>query len=174
MTRRAHADRTTALTAIYAKLPTIQCQGLCHDTCGPIQMTPTEHRRIQQRHGVSIPDRTIRDGAATCEALTILKRCGVYPDRPLLCRLWGLLTIMPCTYGCKPDRYLSATEGYELLAQAYQIDGDHQRAAQFRAIAPPTLNPTQTAQLTTALRAFIGGQATAADTETRVRQVHDG
>jgi hypothetical protein len=162
--RRSHAERATALTNIYNQLPTINCQGLCADSCGPIQMTPTEHRRIQTRHNITIPDRGLHDAGATCEALTMFGRCHVYPDRPLLCRLWGLLDILPCVYGCQPDRYLTAAEGYELLAQAYEIDGDTVKARQFRqsAAAGPAAHA--------AVKSFIAGQATLADTMARIRE----
>lgn len=146
--------RAAAFDRLYAELPTIDCQGLCHDSCGPIGMTPTEHRRTTQA-GVSIPhadDPNSGPLPATCPALTLLKRCAVYGQRPTICRLWGLTESMPCTYGCRPEGgLLSDAEGYEFLARAYELDGQHQRAAQLRA---PFADPDEAAHHRRVLKAF--------------------
>lgn len=41
--------------------------------------------------------------------------CSVYEDRPMLCRLWGLVEGMKCQWGCVPERYLTDREGREFL-----------------------------------------------------------
>lgn len=46
------------LDALYAEVPTIDCQGLCWDSCGRIDMSNAERRRIQAERGVDIPDGT--------------------------------------------------------------------------------------------------------------------
>jgi hypothetical protein len=33
------------LDALYAQLPTIKCQGFCHDSCGPIDLSVRERTR---------------------------------------------------------------------------------------------------------------------------------
>lgn len=98
------------LDQIYAEVPELECQGLCAESCGPIVVGRAERRRIQQRHGV-----TVLNLQPDCNALTILRRCSVYPDRPLLCRLWGVVESMPCPWGCTPARVLSDAEGHVLL-----------------------------------------------------------
>ena len=134
---RRPADKAAALQAVYAQVPAIECRGQCWDSCGPIELTRTERRRIAAGSGVEIADRLPLHlpggGEVACAALTFpLRRCGVYELRPLICRLWGVLDGMPCTYGCVPERYLTMAEGYELLARAADLDGDAGKAAMYR------------------------------------------
>jgi hypothetical protein len=105
-----------ALEQIYADVPAIDCQGLCHESCGPIIVDKPERDSIQRRHGVEV-GRLAWD----CPALTLLKRCGVYEDRPLICRLWGVVESMPCEWGCRPERYLTDAEGFALLARVREV-----------------------------------------------------
>lgn len=126
MSRRS--EQAAALAAVYDQIPAIDCLGLCHRSCGPIRMTQLEHDTIQQRHGVDIP----QTGMATCPALTILNRCAVHPDRPVVCRLWGIVDSLPCPHGCRPATTLTDRHGYDLLAQAADIDGDRAAGRRFR------------------------------------------
>lgn len=121
---RITPSQEAALRAAWAKLPTIECRGLCHDTCTSIRMTTPEHA-LTERAGVAIPDRTHRDGTAVCEALTMFGQCFVYDNRPTICRLWGLVEALPCSYGCRPEGgLLSDAEGFGVLAEVYEIAGE--------------------------------------------------
>ena len=51
MTERASAD---AVADIYAEVPSLQCLGKCQEACGPIEMSPVERRRMEER-GDDIP-----------------------------------------------------------------------------------------------------------------------
>lgn len=119
----------TALRELWATLPGIDCRGQCWDSCGPIRMTGPEHA-LTERAGFPIPDGVYEGNAALCPALTILKRCAVYDDRPSICRLWGISEGMPCTYGCQPDggRLLTDRETWAVLAEAFRIAGDAESA----------------------------------------------
>ncbi len=126
------------LDELYAKIPRIECRGQCWDTCGPIDMATAERTRINDVAGVDIPRGTFAyDGPSTCPALGMMKTCTVYEIRPLICRLWGVAEGMPCTYGCRPERYLTEAETYELLAQAHDISGDQEMAKMVRAANDP-------------------------------------
>lgn len=104
------------LDALYAELPTIECQGYCASSCGPIQMTEPEWKRIRLRLGF-----TPQAISTTCPML-VRDRCSVYPLRPLICRLWGIVERMPCPWGCEPEpRHLTTRESYLLLARAQMI-----------------------------------------------------
>lgn len=130
-------DKRAQLDALYAELPTIECQRKCALACGPIDMSNTERERIAEL-GVTIP---VFTGAAaqrwadnekidTCRALKphpLMKNqgiCGVYEVRPMICRLWGLTESMPCEWGCKPSRVMSDAEGFEYLSRSLAISGD--------------------------------------------------
>lgn len=109
-------EQARALDALYAELPTIDCQGLCSSSCGPIEMVEPEWRRIQLRLG-----RTPRAISTTCPML-VRERCSVYALRPLICRLWGVVVRMPCPWGCEPSpRYLTTRESFQMLVRAEMI-----------------------------------------------------
>lgn len=134
------SQRIAALDAVYAKLPRLECRGLCHDSCGPIFMTTLEGQRIRQRTGRNLtvspagPDRPGR--WLVCSALTDDNRCAVYDIRPMICRLWGMTRALQCTYGCVPEGgFLSEREAYRLLAEAAEAAGDYVDADHLRVAA---------------------------------------
>lgn len=109
-----------SLERIYRAVPTVACRGLCSDSCGPIDMSIEERRRIAA-HGVNIPPAAdaltaIREGrpVADCPALDD-GRCTVYDDRPLICRLWGAVESMPCPHGCEATPGLLMDAGAHIL-----------------------------------------------------------
>lgn len=93
-----------SLERIYRAVPTVECRGLCAQSCGPIDMSDAERNRIEAR-GVTMPkreqlmDNIIERGTCDCPAL-VDERCSIYDDRPLICRLWGAVESMPCPHGC--------------------------------------------------------------------------
>jgi hypothetical protein len=108
---------------LYAHIPPVPCKGLCHESCGPIGLTPAEQARLREA-GVRIPDSAMRlklglPVAATCPALTPLKRCAAYEARPMICFL--------------PSAWIYTSEGpkriHEILAgdRVYGADGSLQR-----------------------------------------------
>lgn len=115
------SDRSAekALDALYAELPSINCQGHCWTSCGPVRMSRVEWARILRRR----PEATMMRPDGMCPLLTPGHRCGVYSNRPMLCRLWGLVEEMPCVYGCVPEngRLLSTEEGFEFLRRANEL-----------------------------------------------------
>lgn len=135
--RRAAPDVQAQLDAVYASLPSIECRGQCWDSCGSIGMTRVEQRRIAEQHGRTLPlvAAFAAQGDGLCPALTMLGRCSVYADRPLICRLWGLVPSMACNFGCRPEGGLMAErDGHLALARVAEIAGDHGLAAQIRAL----------------------------------------
>lgn len=108
-----------AVRALYDEVPDVECRGLCHGACGPIRMSVAEHDRIREAHGVEIPT----SGVQRCPALGLFKQCTVYEDRPMLCRLWGATTEMPCRYGCRPRVYLRPDAGRRLLDESIRLGG---------------------------------------------------
>lgn len=111
------------LDAIYATLPTIDCKGLCHDSCGVVPMSRVESRRILEREGMEKAPPLVKDeeGAWTCPLLTADKRCRVYDIRPLICRLYGVVQGMQCPHGCAPSTLLPDSEGGRLLRLVMEI-----------------------------------------------------
>lgn len=104
--------------ALYAEVPTLECQRKCGSFCGPICMSRTEWRRITDeiRHE---PSATPLMVSLTCPLLLPgIGACSVYAIRPLICRLWGTVESMKCPWGCVPSRWLTDEEGKGLLMRA--------------------------------------------------------
>lgn len=120
-------NRRRLLDALYAQVPGIDCRGLCWGSCGPIEMSSAERRRIAAA-GYDIPPATPEmlagDRPIYCPALGAGRRCAVYDIRPMICRLWGVSVDMPCMHGCRPGRYLTREESMGLLAAASDAAGD--------------------------------------------------
>jgi len=114
------------MDALYAELPKLECKGRCQDSCGPIEMTPVERRRIEAT-GTHIPELSIarfKPGCEDCSALDFAGRCSVYDIRPMICRLWGVTEAMPCPFGCVPEGgHISREEGFEFLRRSFEIGG---------------------------------------------------
>lgn len=133
---------------LYAELPTIECKGYCANSCGPIDMSNVERSRLSDL-GVDIPIyskaqhaawmdqlRTYGEESLDCPALVDKKsnpfapkmrmgRCSVYEDRPLICRLWGVVESMPCESGCVVSpRMLTDAEAFDFIFRALDIGGD--------------------------------------------------
>ena len=97
------------------ELPQLVCQRKCQDSCGPIQATPRERMHILwTHHRVLAPDHT----GTRCRLLTESGDCAVYADRPMICRLWGVVETMRCPHGCVPERWLTDEEGFAYLTEA--------------------------------------------------------
>jgi hypothetical protein len=124
------------LDALYAKLPTINCKGLCWTSCGPIDMSIAERKRITDL-GVTIPKFTEEAAARwannehvdLCPAFSMgavdgaHPGCTVYEARPTVCRIWGVTESMQCEWGCEATGTLSNLQAFQLLAEADLIGG---------------------------------------------------
>lgn len=117
--------------AVYATLPTIACKGLCYACCGPIILTQAEYARLPQTPAMlGFPEGRLSDpvillkpkeGTEECVHLTEEKRCAVYANRPLICRLWGVAEGMECPYGCEVTGMVTREEAGNLIrASLYQ------------------------------------------------------
>lgn len=103
---------------LYRRIPEIHCKGLCADSCGVIVLQEQEMQAIGE-----VPPKTLADGLA-CPLLTAKGQCSAYANRPLICRLWGVIKIRTfrCPHGCRPKRWLSDDEGRALIDEALAID----------------------------------------------------
>jgi len=178
--RRAVRDVAAQLDAIYARLPTVACQGKCAIACGAIPLTDAEARRLQVVthrkprtvlgfNGLVdfVPERAIE----RCIYLTEHDRCSAYAVRPLICRVWGVVSTLSCHHGCVPDRWLSESDFLRLAQAVERIGGGRQlRTAlsgltlhgdSFGRIGKPTVPEAEVlanAERTRGLRALHGGR----------------
>lgn len=177
MSRKSYREAFAKLDALYARLPTIQCQGRCALACGPIPLTDLEAQRLKS--ATHQTPRTVPDNR--CVYLSPAGRCRAYAARPLICRAYGLLQGLCCPHGCVPDRWLTEKQFLELAVAIERVGGgrvirttDDGLAAQpgesFRAIATrvalvghrPIDEMEANAARTRALRALHGGRVLAA------------
>ena len=102
----------------------MDCKGLCLDACGPIHASEHERARLHPRlklhrrgDGNILFDLLFNK---PCPALRD-KRCSVYSDRPLICRLYGATEVLRCPHGCEPERLLTRDEAAALLREADEL-----------------------------------------------------
>ena len=102
-----------------ARVDSLQCKGLCQDSCGPI---PFPKRIRQEYPEMKLPSnpyiveiRKYSKGIYVCPFLKEGK-CSIYEKRPAICHLWGAIETLPCPYGCKPNGpLLTKKEGHQYL-----------------------------------------------------------
>lgn len=132
-TRKPHTPATpdpeavAALEALYAQLPALRCKGACADSCvAGLGMTPLEHQRVAAA-GVPIPLREGNPGpqrGTRCPALSAIDTCRVYEVRPMICRLFGLISAMRCEAGCVPEGgWLDDRQAMALMVEVMVVGG---------------------------------------------------
>jgi hypothetical protein len=121
MSRRTDADVIAKIDALYARLPTVPCQGRCAGSCGPIPLSVVEADRLRRATHQRL--RTVGPAGASCAYLSASGRCTVYALRPAICRLYGALKRLCCPFGCVPERWVSDHEALALLQAVEAIGG---------------------------------------------------
>ena len=106
----------TDFAALYRRIPSAQCKGLCWGACGPILVQADELTAIEEADGTGVKR---EDGL--CPYLNSEQRCSVYEARPLICRLYGVVEGLPCPHDCISLRTLSNEEVEQLLFEAARI-----------------------------------------------------
>ena len=120
-------EKKDTIESLYANLPKIHCKGLCHASCGPIPMSAAEDIKISELYphldmGTESLLARARNGEFKCSALTKDNRCSIYKDRPLVCRLYGVVKKMACPYGCKPSRFMPEAKSRDLINRMDKIE----------------------------------------------------
>ena len=117
-------SRNKKLLALYSKIPEIECQGLCHQSCTIVPAAKIEIKRARARMGGKNPFNPInmakdshRDGKIPSCAALKNKRCSIYTARPAICRLYGVAEGLKCPFGCEPKKKLTKQEAYDLIRE---------------------------------------------------------
>jgi hypothetical protein len=116
-------DVDAELEAIYARIPDVQCKGLCQDACGPITGGHRELVRMKRAGVTLLPVLAQVEALATtgytCPAL-VDGRCSGYAVRVAICRAWGAVEDLRCPHGCAPadGRLLTTAEAHALIDAA--------------------------------------------------------
>lgn len=112
-----------AREAIYAKIPEVNCKGLCVANCGPILCSKGEAHEIEKWTGQNIMEWADQPAplAVRISPCTFLLagRCSIYSMRPAICRLFGAVdhAMLRCPHGCRPEKYLTERESRAILAE---------------------------------------------------------
>lgn len=110
-----------SLALIYAKVPKLECRGLCQECCGPIDHLGPEKEIFEKATGRPFPDPfvVLQSTGLRCPELSVAGQCNAYSVRPLICRLWGVVDVdgMRCPHVCRPTRYLTDDESRRLMAE---------------------------------------------------------
>lgn len=116
-------------------LPTMQGCHNCGECCGPAHATPEEAAVIGEyitANGIGWQE---QPDVQRCGFLRGRdNQCAIYPVRPLICRMFGVVEEMPCSYHPEEARQVSVkpTElaklgynqaGARLLAEWFALDG---------------------------------------------------
>lgn len=109
------------LQEIYSKIPRLNCIRKCSESCGPIPLSPAEADELVPKtapeHLVTnaFPIIMFNEATNSCPHLSTEGSCAVYENRPLICRLYGVVKAMRCPYGCKPLAWLRDEKARQLL-----------------------------------------------------------
>ena len=96
---------------LYRRIPAFRCKPGCSACCGPVPFSCNEWERI--------PDRKMAAGIDCPYAGP--RGCAIYEKRPFMCRLFGAAASLPCPFGCRPDRMLSAEEAAALTRRYMEL-----------------------------------------------------
>jgi len=125
-------------------LPDIDCELKCADACGTLSISDFEENQLmtkitKKKYGIEyvrlgtveenrlkiIEHKTSHQPSCQCLAkcpyLTNNNLCGIHLDRPVICRLYGIVEDFKCKYGCTPDRYLKKDEAHRILRRLNQL-----------------------------------------------------
>lgn len=115
-----------ALTAAAARrsIPTFDCKLGCHDCCGLVPFSDAEKQAAMKRRPLEQWERFSAESWVPKAALDTFRcpfltatGCGIYDDRPMVCRLFGAVDhpMMTCPKGCGPERKLSDVQSRALI-----------------------------------------------------------
>lgn len=92
----------------------LDCLGYCYFSCTLWTSSLKETEQLPKKEPTSL----------ICPYLTDTNRCSEHTKRPIICKLWGSVTNMKCSWGCKPKgEYLTTEEAQNLLKKSFEIGG---------------------------------------------------
>ncbi|MFH1102096.1 MAG: YkgJ family cysteine cluster protein [Methanobacteriota archaeon] len=113
------------LQQIYAQIPDCECVH-CHQCCGPIAWFKPEELLIRDflnKQGMEYVVWTTEEFTQHNNRCPYLKqdRCSIYPVRPIVCRLQGIIPQLPCqqhgTMSISPQQHASIKQSMDALVR---------------------------------------------------------
>ena len=94
----------TEIQKLYLQIPASSCREGCFECCtNMVQFAAEESERAGEY---------TYDGI--CGFLDENKKCGIYNDRPLVCRIYGVSEILICE-DCEPETLLNEFETRDII-----------------------------------------------------------
>lgn len=96
-------DFKNELEKIYALIPEIDCKQGCHACCGPINWSPVEDiviKEFMKNNNIKDIHWSVEQYVANDLLCPYLEdgKCIIYPVRPIICRLQGHVSKLPCPH----------------------------------------------------------------------------
>ncbi|WP_422445997.1 YkgJ family cysteine cluster protein [Thermoanaerobacterium sp. DL9XJH110] len=113
------------------RIPEHKCHN-CGECCGPVMATEKEIEKIR-KYVRDMPKeykeklKNQEKAILTCPYRDIEnKRCAIYPVRPTICRMFGVVKGMQCIYGNTAEldgsQFLDRTKEYYILPNFMELD----------------------------------------------------
>ena len=100
----------TDIQSLYLRIPGSRCKDGCFECCtNSVQFAKEEAERAGEYKYNGI-----------CPFLDENKKCGVYENRPLVCRIYGASEIMVCE-DCEPESWLNEEETRAIIKEYARI-----------------------------------------------------
>lgn len=133
----------TRLEAIYKQIPSSTCPPRCGKCCGVLFPSLAEIRNVKDWcfvHHIAYKEFTLELG--DCRPyLSTEKHCLIYPVRPFLCRILGVIEPLPCPLNrCTPSRVLNGPCSDALYKAIYLTGKEKPRTEKHRAWLRPIID----------------------------------
>lgn len=118
------SKKLRVLREVWDAMPSIECKGLCWQSCSTVPVFPVELELLEERagHKLNTIPLSYADGrvvglgrfAEPCPFL-VLQRCTAREVRPTVCRAFGVVDGLRCPHGCQPTRLLTDEQQFQLF-----------------------------------------------------------
>jgi len=126
-------NKKKRLFDLYKMIPEFKCKDKCGDCCGYISFSRYELKIIKRylkRNNLKIkvhPNKPLTRffnsyiiGDPFCPFLTKDKKCLIYPVRPTICRLFGVIKELKCPHK-EPEQYFSSDMALYILREVAKL-----------------------------------------------------
>ena len=98
------------LKKIRKSIPKFTCKPGCHACCGPVPFSKEEWKRVKDK----------REPAKALGCAYLGKDgCEIYDERPMMCRLFGVVENLQCPHGGKPAKMMLGRDSYKIIKNLY-------------------------------------------------------
>jgi uncharacterized protein len=134
--------------AILDALPGVACKGLCASSCRDLTFSILDLLAIRLAYDVdpihSSPDER------TCGAL-VDGQCSIHDERPMICRLWGVVDDLACPHGCEAEP-ITLQQVVGTLIALESVHPDAQRYVRLGTVEPMDASIARAKELITRYR----------------------